>query len=183
VPDIFYEEIRKKMKRVMIALGLALTLLMGQSAPAFAAGGKKETKAKETAPRAVADWSAVRGVPAGEKIVLRMKDGSRYEGRFESATDTHVNIVRNGQSASFERERIRRVSQKGGTSRRNGALWGLAIGGGGGAIVGGGLSEAYDDGIAVIVVPVFAAIGAGIGAGIGAAFGKGKKDVTIYEAP
>lgn len=165
------------MKRALFTLGLAVALVAAQTAPALA-DGKKETKAA-----AVADWSAVQAIPAGEKIVLRMKDGTRYEGRFENATDLLVNIVRNGRSASFERERIRRVSQKGGTSRANGALVGLAIGGGGGAIVGGGLSEAYDDGIAVIVVPVFAAIGAGIGAGIGAAFGKGRKDVTIYEAP
>lgn len=173
------------MKRAMMALGLALALVGGQSVPVFAAGNKKEAKAKETktTPRPVADWSAVKAIPAGEKIVLRMKDGTRYEGTFESATDLVVNIVRNGRSASFERERIRRVSQKGGTSRTNGALLGLVIGGGGGAIGGGGLSEAYDDGLAAIVVPVFAAIGAGIGAGIGAAFGKGKKDVTIYEAP
>jgi hypothetical protein len=171
------------MKKALFALGLALALLTGQAAPALAAG-KKETKAKETAKAApVADWSAVQAIPAGEKIVVRMKDGQRYEGRFESASDLLVNILRNGRSMSIERERIRRVSQKGGMSRTNGALWGAAIGGGSGLAVGGGLFEAADGEFVGAIVPVTALLGAGIGAGIGALFGKGKKDVTIYEAP
>ena len=169
------------MKKALFAFGLALALVAGQAAPALAAV-KKETKAAAAAAPA-ADWSAVRAIPAGEKIVLRMKDGQRYEGRFEGATDLVVNILRDGRSMSIERERIRRVSQKGGRSRANGALVGAAIGGGGGAIAGGALYETYDDELIVAVVPIFALIGAGIGAGVGALFGKGKRDVTIYEAP
>lgn len=171
------------MRKALFAFGLALALLTGQAAPALAAGkkGTKEAQATNAAP--AADWSAVLAIPAGEKIVLRMKDGQRYEGRFESASDLLVNILRNGRSMSLERERIRRVSQKGGMSRTNGALWGAAIGGGSGAIVGGGLYDASDGEFVGAVISVTALLGAGIGAGIGALFGKGKRDVTIYEAP
>ena len=167
------------MKTRFFALGLALALVMTQAAPALAAG--KKTAAAATTPPA--DWSAVQAIPRGEKIVLRMKDGQRREGRFESASDLLVNIVRDGSSMSVERERIWRVSRKGGMSRANGALWGAAIGGGSGAVTGGVLYDAANGDFVESFVPVVALLGAGIGAGIGALFGKGKKDITIYEAP
>ena len=166
------------MKTRFFALGLALALVMTQAAPALAAG--KKTAAATPPP---ADWSAVQAIPRGEKIVLRMKDGQRYEGRFESANDLLVNIVRHGGSMSVERERIRRVSQKGGKSRTNGALWGAAIGGGSGAVFGGAAYNSADGEFVGAIIPICALLGAGIGAGIGALFGKGRKDVTIYEAP
>ena len=104
------------MKTKLFALGLALTLFAGQAAPALAAGRKAKTPPP-------ADWSAVQAIPRGEKIVLRMKDGKRHEGRFESASDLLVNIVRDGRSMSVEREGIRRVSRKGGMSRSVRATW------------------------------------------------------------
>src|SRR5918993_2376988 len=156
------------MKTRFFALGLALALVMTQAAPALAAG--KKTAAATPPP---ADWSAVQAIPRGEKIVLRMKDGQRYEGRFESANDLLVNIVRHGTSMSIERDRIRRVSQKGGMSRTNGALWGAAIGGGSGALTGGILYDAANGDFVESFAPACALLGAGIGAGIGALFGKG----------
>lgn len=167
------------MKRRMFTLGLALALALTQAAPALASDKTMKTATAS----ATADWSAVQTIPAGEKIVLRMKDGHRFEGRFESASDLLVVLKRDGKSMSVERERIRRVSRKGGKSRTNAALLGLAIGGGGGLAVGAGLYDASDAEFVASIIPATALLGAGIGAGIGALFGKGKKDVTIYEAP
>ncbi len=155
---------------------LCLALMLGVTQAAHARAGVKETTRN-------ADWSAVQAITAGEKIVVRLKDGKRHEGRFESASDLLIALNRDGKSFAIERERIWRVSRKGGKSRTNGALLGAAIGGGGGAAVGGGLYEAADGDFVGAIVPVTALLGAGIGAGIGALFGKGKKDVTIYEAP
>jgi len=127
------------------------------------------------------DWEAVQALNADEKIVVRLKEGDRFSGRFVSATDLLLNFRHGGRTVSFTRESILRVQLNRGTSRLNGALVGAAIGGGGGAGFGGYLYSLGD--FNTSTVPGFALIGAGIGAGIGAALGKGRKNETIYEAP
>ena len=160
------------MRHRIFALALALSLLPAALSPAANA---------QTQARPAGDWSAVQALKQGEKIVVRLKEGDRFSGRFESANDLLLNFRHDGRTVSFTREIILRVQLNRGTSRLNGALLGAAIGGGGGAGFGGYLYSLGDFNSGIVYGP--AALGAGIGAGIGAALGKGRKNVTIYEAP
>jgi hypothetical protein len=154
----------------LLTLGLALAFALA-TAPAASA----QTR------RAADDWSAVQSLSAGQKIIVRTKDGDRLTGRFDSASDLVVNFTDDGRKVSLTRESIKLVQLNRGKSRLNGALLGAAIGGGGGLIIGGSAYAQGDFNSAVVYGP--GALGAGIGAGIGAALGKGNKNETIYEAP
>jgi hypothetical protein len=160
------------MRRRIFALALALSTLSSFLPHAASAQVKSEPRG---------DWGAVQALERGEKIVVRLKEGDRFSGRFESATDLALNFRHDGRTVSFTRESILRVQLNRGTSRLNGALLGAAIGGAGGAGFGGYLYSLGD--FNTSTVPGFALLGAGIGAGIGAALGKGRKNVVVYEAP
>lgn len=160
------------MRARIFALGLALTVALAGTTPAAA----------QTA--AGADtWAAVQALTAGEKLVVRTKDGERKTGRFDSATDIQLVVTRDGRKVAYARDQVRLVQINRGTSRAKGALFGAAIGGGGGLAIGGGIYDAAEGDFVGAVVPALAVIGAGIGAGLGALIGKGNKNVTVYEAP
>lgn len=161
------------MRHRIFALALALSAL---SAAAFSPGASAQ---QGPGPRG--DWPAVQALTQGERIVVRLKEGDRLSGRFESATDLVLNFRHGGRAVSLTRESILRVQLNRGKSRLNGALLGAGIGAGGGAAFGGYLYSLGD--FNGTTIPGFSVIGAGIGAGIGAAIGKGNKNETIYEAP
>lgn len=150
---------------------LSLTILLAHAAPARA---QKERDASR-------DWSAVQGLTADEKIVVRTDYGDKFTGRFVRANDSSLVIKRDGKEMSIARNDVRSVSYPGGKSRSKGALVGAAIGGGSG--LGFGLGIYSSQARIPQLIPGFAAAGAGIGAGIGAAIGMNKRDVRIYEAP
>ncbi|HEX5706009.1 MAG TPA: hypothetical protein VFX96_01850 [Pyrinomonadaceae bacterium] len=127
-------------------------------------------------------WEAVQAIGGGVKVVVRTKDGEKKEGHFENATDSVLVIRRDGKSVSFDRANVRRVSYKGGTSHKKGALVGAAIGGGSGAAWGGFMYGSANGEFPGFIIPGFSVIGAGIGAAIGGGLGMGKKDVTVYES-
>ena len=156
----------------MFALGLALTLALAGITPAAA----------QTAAGA-GTWAAVEALTAGEKLVVRTKDGARKTGRFDSATDLQLVITRDGRKVAYARDQIRLVQLNRGTSRAKGALLGAVIGGGGGLAIGIGVYESADGDFVGSIIPAIALVGAGIGAGIGALFPKGSNNITIYEAP
>lgn len=154
------------------AFGYALILLFALAQPVAAQGS----------PKALGDWSAVESLSPGQKIVVRLKEGDRLTGRFDSASDDSINFKDGGRPVSLTRESIRRVQIDRGNSRWKGALFGAAIGAGVGFTAGGIVYFPYRDDITSTTVPGATALGAGIGAAIGAAFGKGNKNETIYEA-
>ena len=160
------------MRARIFALGLALTVALAGIAPAAAQDAS-----------GAGTWAAVQALTAGEKVVVRTKDGERKTGRFDSATDLQLVITRDGRKVAYARDQIRLVQINRGTSRGKGALVGAAIGGGGGLGIGIGVYEAAEGDFVGAVIPVLAVIGAGVGAGLGALIGKGHKNVTIYEAP
>ena len=161
------------MRHRIFALALALSTLSAFALPPAAVAQNRPTP--------VGDWSSVQALSRGEKIVVRLKEGDRLSGGFESATDLVLNFRHGGRTISLTRESILRVQLNRGKSRLNGALLGAGIGAGGGAAFGGYLYSLGD--FSGSTVPGFGIIGAGIGAGIGAAIGKGNKNETIYEAP
>lgn len=160
------------MRARMFALGLALTVALAGIVPAAAQDAS-----------GVGTWAAVQALTAGEKVVVKTKDGARKTGRFDSATDLQLVIMRDGRQVAYARDQVRLVQINRGTSRGKGALVGAAIGGGGGLAIGTGVYESAEGEFIGAVIPVIAVIGAGIGAGLGALIGKGNKNVTVYEAP
>ncbi|HEX7177667.1 MAG TPA: hypothetical protein VF240_20580 [Pyrinomonadaceae bacterium] len=161
------------MRARMFALGLALTVALAGITPAAAQDATARTS----------DWRAVQALTAGERVVVKTTDDGRKTGRFDSANDLQLVITRDGRRVTYARDRVRLVQINRGTSRGKGALLGAAIGGGGGLAIGAGVYDSADGEFIGSIVPVIALVGAGIGAGIGALFGKGSKNVTIYEAP
>jgi hypothetical protein len=158
----------------LLALGLALAFALAQAAPAAA---------RQSRARSLDDWSAVETLSAGQKIVVRTKDGDRLTGRFDSATDLLLNFSDGRRKVSLTRESVRLVQLDRGNSRGKGVLYGTLIGGAAGFAVGSVLYFPYRDDMVGTTVPASAALGMVIGAGIGAATGKGNKNETVYEAP
>ncbi|MFL6257628.1 MAG: hypothetical protein ACJ74T_21700 [Pyrinomonadaceae bacterium] len=153
------------------ALALALLFTL---APATTAAAK-------TTP-APADWSAVQSLSAGQKIIVRTKDGDRLTGTFDSATDLLITFTDDGKKVSLTRESIQLVQLNRSKSRLNGGLLGAAIGGGAALAIGGWVYSQGGGDFNGLVVYGPGLVGAGIGAGVGAALGKGNKNETIYEA-
>ncbi|MDT5158127.1 MAG: hypothetical protein QOC61_420 [Acidobacteriota bacterium] len=161
------------MRNRLFAPGLALAFLF-----TLALGPKA---AAQTAAEASHDWSAVASITPGQRIVVRLKEGDRLTGRFDSASDLVINFTHDGKKVSLTRESIQRVQTDGGTDRLKAALVGAAIGGGAALAFGGWVHSYGDFNSSIIYGPGLA--GAGIGAGIGAAVGMGRTNHTVYEAP
>jgi hypothetical protein len=110
-----------------------------------------------------------------------MKSGETVKGKLIDVSDTVLSIDRKNRTTYLERSRIQQVHRVEGKSRGKSALKGLVIGGTAG--LGGGLIfylPASDD-VVGWVVPAFAVIGAGVGTALGTAFGKGRKQILVYE--
>jgi len=157
----------------LLALGLAFAFALAQAPQASAQGVR----------RAPDDWAAVQSLSAGEKIIVRTKDGDRLSGRFDSASDLLINFTDGRKKISLTRESILRVQLDRGNSRGRGVLFGAAVGAAAGFALGAILYFPYRDDMVDTTVPASTAMGLAIGAGIGAATGKGNKNETVYEAP
>jgi hypothetical protein len=128
------------------------------------------------------DWAALQTLSPGQKIVVRLKDGDRLTGRFDSVTDLLINFTDGRRKVSLTRESVQRVQLDRGNSRGKGALFGAAVGAGAGFAFGSIIYFPFRDDMVGATVPASAALGAMIGAGVGAATGKGNKNETVYEA-
>jgi hypothetical protein len=159
------------MRNRLFALGLTLTFMLSQAAPASA----------QTATQASHDWTAVQSISPGRRIVVRLKEGDRLTGRFDSATDIAINFTHDGKKISLTRDSIQRVQLDRGTNRLKGALVGAAIGGAAGLATGGWVYSQGD--FNSVVIHGSGLIGAGLGAGLGAGIGMGRTNDTVYEAP
>jgi hypothetical protein len=158
----------------LLALGLAL---------AFGLAHVPAAAAQSRTGKALDDWSAVQSLSAGQKIVVRTKDGDRLTGRFDSANDLLINFNDGGKKISLTRESIKLVQLDRGNSRGKGMLFGAAVGAAAGFALGSVLYFPFKDDMTGAVVPVSSALGAAIGTGVGASTGKGNRNETVYEAP
>ena len=156
------------MRNGLFALTLALLFTLAPSAPALAA-----------TPTPAADWSAVRTLPAGEKVRVSTKDGDRLKGRFDSATETDINFTHEGRTVTLRRDSIKRV-EVGSKNRLHGALFGAGVGGGAGAGAGTYLLSRTDH-LTMSAIPTGLVLGAVGGAALGAALGLGTDYDTLYE--
>lgn len=158
------------------AFGYALILLFALVQPVAAQVTSAPVAAQSRAARG--DWSAVQSLSPGEKIAVRLKDGDRLTGRFDSATDTNISFKQDGKNVTLTRESIGRVQINRGKARLKGALVGAGIGGGVGT-AGGGYLVARGANVPALVGG--SVLGVAAGAAIGAAIGLGTNYDTVYE--
>ena len=129
------------------------------------------------------DWTNVQAVAIDENLSIKLKDGHKVSGKFASANDSEVTIIRKGRQLVITKDtiaevyRLERKAEKG-----KYAAIGAGIGVGAGAGIGGAkASGASDDGYVYTIVGVM--FGAGFGALGGLLFGAAKrKHVLIYQA-
>ncbi|MDT7604224.1 MAG: hypothetical protein QOF61_2221 [Acidobacteriota bacterium] len=130
------------------------------------------------------DWSGLRTVPSGSKLVVKLKNGKTVEGNLSGVSDAALSVSVSNNSVDLNRDDVLRVYQVGGKSAKNATLIGAAVGAGAGAAVGaaGGDSDGFAPTKGQLAAGL-AVLGAGVGALVGFAVGKsGHKRVLIYEA-
>ena len=129
------------------------------------------------------DWSRLTSVTTGSKLSVKLRNGNKVEGTLSSVSDTALTLMVKNTSTELKRDDIRTVHLVGGKSAKKGALIGLGVGAGTGALVGGVLDASGDNfplakGVTTAIGTI---LGAGLGALGGALIGRGKR-VLLYEA-
>ena len=157
-------------KRLTISLALLTSLLL--PSVALAQGAPVQNR----------DWSVLKTVTSGTKLVTKLKSGRNVEGKLTAVSDTALSMTVKDKPLDLNRDDIRSVYQVNGKSATKATLIGLAAGGGTGAAIG----AAGSDNVFVkrsAGAGVFGILGAGAGALAGFVIGKsGHKRVLIYEA-
>jgi hypothetical protein len=125
-------------------------------------------------------WDAVKTIPYGNKVAVRLRSGKTLNGWMISASDTVLTLERRKNSTDVNRGDVLRVYHLVKKSKTIGLLIGLLIGTGVGALVGELVEpEGTDDPGLTAVVLGF--LGALIGGGTGAAISGRTKRLLIYE--
>ncbi|HKG14439.1 MAG TPA: hypothetical protein VKB12_14015 [Pyrinomonadaceae bacterium] len=101
------------MRTRFFALTAALIFAFAQVPDAYARG---------TGAAAASEWSSVRALTPGRNIAVRLKDGDRLTGRFDSATDQNISFTHDGRKVSLTRESVGNVKVSLGRNRLKGAL-------------------------------------------------------------
>lgn len=154
----------------LIASFVAAAVLIAAMAPATLAQHPK-------------DWANVQSVGIDEDLSIKLKDGHKVSGKFSSANDSELTIIRKGKQQVIQKDLIAQVYH---LQRKAEKGKYAAIGAGIGAAAGGGIgaakaSQTLDDGGIYTVVGL--AFGTGFGALGGLLFGAAKrKHVLIYDA-
>jgi len=150
---------------------LAITLLISVISPAA------------FAQQPATSWDAVEHA-RGKSIVVVHKDNHSQTGRLEHVSEDSLTL--NEHRIVIRRDDIRQVYARTGRSRKRGALWGLTIGAGSGAILGAASTQPCDACIISFSRGEGAAVGATAGAAmgsiIGVLVGGGRKQVLLYDS-
>lgn len=133
------------------------------------------------------DWSRLSSVATGTRLTVKLKDGKKIEGTFNSASDTSLLLTVKNAAKEIRREDVTSVHEVSKKGVGKSTLIGLGIGAGAGAAIGiagdassdGGGFEKIDNSIAGAITVVGAAAGALAGFVIGKT---GKKRVLLYES-
>lgn len=146
------------MKRVTETLSLLLLV------PGFSAAQTSQN-----------NWDNLRQLAPGQQIRIVLNDAKSYTGQFQSLADAGIVVRLATGDRDFERQNVLRVSTQGKSHRGRNALIGLAIGTGGGIIVGVASPElgqgkcAHGSCVNVESASMAGVVGAAVGAGAGAA--------------
>jgi hypothetical protein len=129
------------------------------------------------------EWTNVQSIAIDEDLSIKLKDGHKVSGKFSSANDSELTVIRKGKQQVIAKSTIAEVYR---LERKAEKAKYAGIGAGIGAAAGGGIgaakaSQTLDDGGIYTVVGL--AFGTGFGALGGLLFGAGKrKHVLIYQA-
>jgi hypothetical protein len=110
-------------------------------------------------------------VKPGDKLTVTDGSGQRVEGRVSSLSSSALDLIVSGRPRQFLSTDIDTIEKRGPDSLKNGALIGLAIGGGIGAagmIALAGTAEEHAGALVAMGVLIYGGIGAGIGTGFDA---------------
>ena len=133
---------------------------------------------------ATRDWSGLKTVISGSKLVIKLKSGKTVEGKLSGVSETALSLSVSGKPLDLSREEILSVYQVRGKSAKKPTLIGLGVGAATGAAI--GVAGGDDDGFFLSrpqAAAAFGILGAAVGAIAGFAIGKsGHKRVLIYEA-
>jgi hypothetical protein len=121
------------------------------------------------------DWAVLMAIRPGEKLYVKLEDGSRANGILNSVSETMLVLSDDNQTTVFGRQDIQEIRLARGRSLKKSILMGTLIGTGAGAGLG-GAAAASDNGKGIDVkasegIPIGAAVGAIFGALIGLGIG------------
>jgi hypothetical protein len=136
--------------------------------------------------QATSSWAAVQSA-SGSKLRITLNNAETHTGMMVRATDDEL-VLRDGRGEkSYSKQGISKVQVVGSRSHGRGALIGLAIGAGAGAIIGGATGGCGQSEICIIsradATGIVALVGGVVGTIIGALVGGGRKKTTLYVAP
>ena len=113
-------------------------------------------------------WEIVDSLESGTPITVRLKEGDRIECSLKTVNSEALELIdATDQVITIPKSAVDKIlgQAKEKDSNLNGTLWGLAIGGAGGAVLGAATKQKLDAGSsASSYTAVLAMIGAGIGA-------------------
>ena len=131
-------------------------------------------------------WAAVQNA-SGSRLRITLNNRETHAGVMVRASDEAL-VLRDGAGEkSYSKQGISKVQVVGSRSHGRGALIGLAIGAGAGAIIGGATGGCGQSEICIIsradATGIVALVGGVVGTIIGALVGGGRKKTTLYVAP
>lgn len=131
------------------------------------------------------DWSGLRTLSSGSKLVIKLKNGKSVEGKLSGVSDTALSLSVSGKPMDLSREDVLSVYQISAKSAKKATLIGLGVGAGAGAAIGAAGGDGRDSFFVsrLQLAAGLSILGAGVGALAGYVIGKsGRKRVLIYGA-
>jgi len=132
------------------------------------------------------DWSILKTVASGSKLVVKLKDGKTVAGKLSNVSDGSLSLTVKSKPVSLDRPDVLNVYQVTKKSATKATVIGLGLGAGAGAAIGaaaGGSNDGFEK-LDHAVTAGLAVLGAGAGALTGYFIGRGSSErVLIYEAP
>ena len=162
-------------KRFAISLGLVASFLLSSA-----------TLAAQGTAGPTSDWSALRAVASGSKLVVKQKNGKTVKGKLSSVSDDALTLSVKNAPLNVKREDVLSVYQVKKKSATKATLIGLGVGAGAGAALGAAavINDDYGfDKLDRAVMGGLTVLGGAAGALTGYLFGRGgSKRVLIYES-
>lgn len=133
------------------------------------------------------NWTAVTTLQSGKKVSIELKSGKKVKGKFGSASETSITVIRGKNTEDVNRADIQKVYRENGKSIGESTLIGTGMGGGVGAIMGAAVGGCNGDQWVCFTrgetATYLGAFGAGLGAITGFLVGSLSHNMTlIYEA-
>jgi hypothetical protein len=107
-------------------------------------------------------------VGPGDTLTVTQTSGSRVRGKLSQLSPSSLVLNVSGTLREFQSTEVDRIEKRGADSLNNGALTGMAIGGGLAAVALGIGQSGFEPGWVAVAALVYGGIGAGIGAGVDA---------------